>query len=260
MEYSVKNIPKIRRTTMDFGRLSQKRHSIVGLLEIDISDSRMKLRELKKESKISFNGWLIKQISDHLSENKHIAAFSRNKKKLYLFDAVNMSILIEKDVGGEKVPLAFLIEKADKKSAEEITAEIEKARKRELEKNETVIERKNSLLTRIYYNLPPFARRTALKLALRNPTAAFRQMGNAVITSVGTIGQINGWFIQSTLHPVSFGLGSINTKPWVVNGEIKTRQILHMTISFDHDIIDGGAMARFVNSLVKKIESADSVG
>jgi pyruvate/2-oxoglutarate dehydrogenase complex dihydrolipoamide acyltransferase (E2) component len=79
-------------------------------------------------------------------------------------------------------------------------------------------------------------------------------MGNVVITSIGMMGKISGWFLHSTLHPVSFGIGSVVQKPWVVDGEIRIRDILNMTVSFDHDIVDGGDMARFTASLVKKLE------
>ena len=34
-------------------------------------------------------------------------------------------------------------------------------------------------------------------------------MWNAVITSVGMIGKINGWFIQKSVHPISFGVGGV---------------------------------------------------
>jgi len=58
-----------------------------------------------------------------------------------------------------------------------------------------------------------------------------------------------------TNHTLAVGIGSITEKPWIVDGEITARQILHLTLSFDHDIVDGADMARFVNSLVKKIEN-----
>lgn len=78
-------------------------------------------------------------------------------------------------------------------------------------------------------------------------------MGNAVITSVGMMGKINGWFIHKSVHPISFGIGSILRKPVVVGNEIKIREILNMIILVDHDVIDGAPMVRFLNELTRFI-------
>ena len=80
-------------------------------------------------------------------------------------------------------------------------------------------------------------------------------MGNVVITSVGMMGKLNGWFIHRSVHPISFGIGSILKKPVVVNNEIKIREILNMTILVDHDLIDGAPMVRFLNDLTWQIEN-----
>jgi pyruvate/2-oxoglutarate dehydrogenase complex dihydrolipoamide acyltransferase (E2) component len=40
----------------------------------------------------------------------------------------------------------------------------------------------------------------------------------------------------------------------VVEGRIEPREILNLTVSFDHDIVDGGPATRFVRRLVELIE------
>jgi pyruvate/2-oxoglutarate dehydrogenase complex dihydrolipoamide acyltransferase (E2) component len=50
-------------------------------------------------------------------------------------------------------------------------------------------------------------------------------------------------------------LGGIEEKPGVVNGEIAIREYLSVTISFDHDVIDGAPAARFAQRLKELIES-----
>lgn len=89
---------------------------------------------------------------------------------------------------------------------------------------------------------------------LRNPKIAYNRMGNAAITSVGMVGKINGWFIHKSIHPISFGIGSIIKKPVVIDNEIKIREILNMTVLADHDTVDGAPMVRFLNDLTKQIE------
>ena len=40
----------------------------------------------------------------------------------------------------------------------------------------------------------------------------------------------------------------------VTLGEIQIRQILHLTVNVDHDVIDGVPAAKFVDDLVVKLE------
>jgi len=80
-------------------------------------------------------------------------------------------------------------------------------------------------------------------------------MGNVAVTSVGMTGKINGWFIHKSVHPVSFGVGSVIKKPVVIDNEIKIRDILNMTILVDHDVIDGAPMVRLLNDLTNYIET-----
>ena len=84
-------------------------------------------------------------------------------------------------------------------------------------------------------------------------------MGNAAVTSVGMMGRINGWFIHKSVHPISFGIGSVIKKPVVVDNEIKIREILNVTILVDHDVIDGAPMVRFLNDLTKSVETGEFI-
>ena len=93
------------------------------------------------------------------------------------------------------------------------------------------------------------------RFILSRPRLAYEKMGNAVFTSVGMMGRVNGWFTQTSVHPISFGVGSIIRKPIVVGEDIKVREVLHMTLLIDHDAVDGAPMARFVKELSESIES-----
>ena len=49
-------------------------------------------------------------------------------------------------------------------------------------------------------------------------------------------------------------------KPGVHDGAIAVREYLNLTISFDHDIVDGAPAARFAKTLVELIEEATVLG
>jgi len=148
-----------------------------------------------------------------------------------------------------------VIEKTNEKSAGEISAEIEKAKSRSFSENDIVLHKRPAFFERSYYYLPGFLRRAFWRIMLGNPKLAYRAMGNVVITSVGMMGKLNGWFIHRSVHPISFGIGSVLKKPVVLNNEIKIREILNMTVLVDHDLIDGAPMVRFLNDLTRQIEN-----
>jgi len=254
-DYSFKRFPKTRIATFDTFAMGLLKHHVSALLEFDVTENRKRLHDLRRKGiNISFNAWLIKVISNVLDMHPEASAYLYNKKKLILFNDINISIMVEKKIGNNRVPIAMVIERTNEKSAQEITAEIENARSQELTGNDFVINSKPTFFERLYFHLPGFLRRTIWRIMLGNPRIAYNRMGNAIITSVGMMGRINGWFIHKSIHPVSFGIGSIIKKPVVIENEIKIREILNMTVLVDHDIIDGTPMVRFLNDMTRQIE------
>jgi pyruvate/2-oxoglutarate dehydrogenase complex dihydrolipoamide acyltransferase (E2) component len=192
-------------------------------------------------------------------QHKEAAAFLYSKRKLMIFNDINISILVEKMIDGKKVPIPLLIEKTNEKSALEIHSEIIKAQKKGLTKQDIVLNQKPTRSENLYYSLPGVLRRTVWRIMLKNPKFIFNKMGNAVITSVGMMGLINGWFIHKSIHPISFGIGSIIKKPVVINNQITIREILNMTILFDHDVMDGAPMVRLLNDFTKYVEGGEQI-
>ncbi|MBN2425305.1 MAG: 2-oxo acid dehydrogenase subunit E2 [Calditrichaceae bacterium] len=254
--YKYQKIPQSRIATFDVYAVGLSRHHVSALLEADVTESRIKLRALKRNgNKISFNAWLVRVIGKALEQHPEAAGFLYSTKKLIVFRDINISMMVEKEISGKKVPIPLVIEKANKKGTVEITREIENAKSRPLSAGDIVLEKQTKLYERLYYHLPGLLRRAAWRWMLKHPKFVYKKMGNVLVTSLGMIGRINGWFITRSIHPVSFGIGSIIKKPVVIDDEIKVREILNMTVLLDHDVIDGGPMVRLVNDLVQYIEN-----
>ncbi len=258
--YRFQNIVRSRIATFDIFDVGLRKHHINALLEFDVTESRAKLRDLRKKGTVvSFNAWLIKVIGSVLHKHPEAAAYFYNKKRLIIFDDINISIIVEKKIGDSKVPIPLVIEKVNIKSALEITQEIENAKSQQLTPDDIVLRKQSTAYQRFYYHLPGFLRRLFWKLLLKNPKAAYKTMGNAAVTSIGMIGKINGWFIHKSVHPVSFGVGSVLRKPVAINNEIKIREILNMTILVDHDVIDGAPMVRLLDDLTNYLETGQGI-
>ena len=54
-------------------------------------------------------------------------------------------------------------------------------------------------------------------------------------------------------------VGGIATKPRYVDGGLQARELLDLTISVDHEVVDGAPAARFARRLAELIEQADGL-
>lgn len=259
IDYIIESFPASRNFTMDVGKIGLQKHHIKALIELDVTESRNKIRAIKEGSGngISFTSWMLKCISQAMVENRHVHALKKGRNRLIIFNNIDLSIIVEKEVNGVLVPLPLVIRDLNQKSLNEIYYEIEDAKNKIIE-NETdyVLEnnRKNVQM-KLFTFLPQFIRLYIWKILLNNPFRIKKMMGTAVVTSVGMMGNADGWIIPYSIHPACFALGSIVKKTGVVDNSIVIREYLKMTILLDHDVIDGAPAARFVSQLSDYIEN-----
>ena len=162
------------------------------------------------------------------------------------------------------MPLPLLIKATDKKTVFEIHNEIEAATSRTIAGERDYILSEHQFSTsalRLYYALPQWARMLTYRWLFGNPFRAKRHSGTVIVTTVNATGGTGGWILPTrTLHNLSVGLGAVTKKPWVVEGQIRIRDVLHMTVTFNHDVIDGVPARRFVQDLVRTIERGSLQG
>lgn len=255
-DFSIHRFPKSRIATIDVCSVGIQKHHITALIEIDVAKSSEKIKNQRAENKtISFTGWLIKVISITIKDFEQAAGYLQGKRSVLIFSDINVSIVVEKELNGQKVPIPLLIEKANERTIESITKQINDAKNQILTDNDIVLDKTSSRLELFYYYLPGFIRRYFWRNLIKHPQFAFRKMGNVAVTSIGMIGSANGWFIPISIHPICFGIGRIAKKPLVVNDKIEIREVLNMTVLMDHDVIDGAQMARFINKLSENLET-----
>jgi pyruvate/2-oxoglutarate dehydrogenase complex dihydrolipoamide acyltransferase (E2) component len=257
-EYKIETFPISRISTIDIGIAGLKKHHIKALIELDVTEARKMIREKKKLSeKISFNSWLIKCISHAVEESPQIHGIRKGKRKVAIFDDIDISIVIEREIQGEKVPLPYVIRKTNEKSISDICNEIRNGQKQSIKDEGDYIlgEKKNDLLMKFYYTMPGFIRRIIWRNIIRSPFLTKQNMGTVIITSVGMMGKINGWVIPVSVHPLCFAIGSIVKKPGVIDDRIEVREYLYITVLVDHDIIDGAPAVRALSKLTKLVES-----
>ena len=258
--FKTKIFSKSRIATIDVCAIGVKRHHIAALIEVDVSESSEKIKQCKeKGNKISFTAWLIKVISSSIKDYENVAGYLQGKRKVIIFNDINISLAVEKDLNGHKVPIPLIIEKANERSIDSINRQINEAKDQNLTDKDIVLRSRANRMERFYYILPGFMRRLFWQYLLRNPHFAYRKMGNVAITSVGMIAKTDGWFIPISVHQICFGIGRVSKKPTVINDKIEIREMLKITVLLDHDVVDGGQMARFISNLSDNLEKGKEI-
>jgi pyruvate/2-oxoglutarate dehydrogenase complex dihydrolipoamide acyltransferase (E2) component len=252
--------PSSRQLTFDVGKVGLGKHHVKALLEVDVTEARRIIRQSRHTGKkISFTAWLIKVIADCVALHPPIAGVNDAKRnKVLVFEDVDLSIVVEKTVDGARVPLPYVIRKVDKKTLCQIQDEIESAKSQpvESEGNYVLGEEQSALGMKLFVRLPQWLRLILMRLlVLNHPQRVKSMMGTVMITTAGMIGHTRGWIMPFGMHPLCLAFGSLNEQAAVYRGEIQKREILHLTVLIDHDVIDGVPAARFVDDLVKKLQA-----
>jgi pyruvate/2-oxoglutarate dehydrogenase complex dihydrolipoamide acyltransferase (E2) component len=257
-DYQVVPYPKYRRWMVAAFRSTHHKPMIHGLLEVDVSGARAHLRNQKAMTgeSLSFTAFLVTCLAKAVDEHKAVQAFRLGSKGLILFDEVDVLTDIERDVAGQKFVVPYIIRAANRKSFRELHDEIRAAQGANA-KNVLKRFRPMSLPTVLYR---PFFCAFAW-IGSRRPRLWKTIVGTVEISAVGMFGNGAGWGIPpAPPTALMVTVGGIGEKPGVVDGHIAIREYLSLTISFDHDIIDGAPAARFTRRLKELIESGYGLG
>jgi pyruvate/2-oxoglutarate dehydrogenase complex dihydrolipoamide acyltransferase (E2) component len=258
----IRTFPIHRIASIDTCAVGKNKHHIPVMLEIDVTRALEMIKSYKTKSreKLSFTAWFIKCIAEAVRNYPDMHAYYRRRNRSVIFRDVDITVIVEKDLGGEKVPYPCVIRNVNGRSLNEIHDEIQTARGRELSPRNPLLEKTVSpMLLKIYYAMPGPVRKAYWRLLLKMPVIANRQMGSITVTSVGMFGTIHGWFIPITVIPLAFAVGSIVDAPRVIKGKIRARKVLYLTVLFDHDVIDGAPAARFIADFSALLENAYGV-
>lgn len=249
-KYQITPFPKSRHLMVDGGRLGRLKHTIHGLYEVDVTLARQTIAARKAHTgeSLSFTAFVIACLGKAIGLDKQMHAYRSWRDRLVVFDEVDINTLFEVEVDGRQMIRPHVIRAANLKSLREIHEEVrafqaDHARSRE------------SRAINWLVLLPGFVRRGLLRLLFKNPHYLKEQAGTVLLSSVGMFGMGGFWGIPVPNHTLQITLGGITRKPGVIEDRIEIREYLSVTISFDHDIVDGAPATRFAQRLKELIES-----
>jgi pyruvate/2-oxoglutarate dehydrogenase complex dihydrolipoamide acyltransferase (E2) component len=253
--YTVKPFPPIRQATIDLLSASGGKHMIHGLIEVDVSLPRRLLRAMKEATgeAFSFTGYIIYCCAQAVDRNRHMQAYRDWRNRLIIFDDVDVSTPVERIVDGRHLVVPTIIRSANHKSVAEIHEDIRAAQAETAEKAGVF------RLMQLYLAIPAFVRRFFFGIVGKLPQQLKANAGTIMVTSVGMFGSGAGWGLPIATHTLNVAIGSIVHRPVLVDGTLENREHLCLTVSFDHDIIDGAPAARFIQRFKELVASGSGL-
>lgn len=262
--YRVVPLPGLQAQLVDWMALAHRQHTVHGLLEVDVTRARQAIRAHRARSgeALSFTAFVIACFARAVDEDKRMQALRKGRRRLVLFDDVDVAFLVEGKSEAAKIPVARIVRAANRKSPAAITHEIRSAQ------GEAEPYAAARRWLPLWLLVPGFVRQFLLGRLLADPHRRKRLTGTVAVTSVGMFGRGVGYGIPAgTNYPLFLTIGAIGRKPSASDrsdgdgedsrdGSLALREQLALTISFDHDVIDGGPAARFATRLKDLMEGA----
>ncbi|MEN6533610.1 MAG: 2-oxo acid dehydrogenase subunit E2 [Bryobacteraceae bacterium] len=247
----IRPFPKSRRLVTDGCEWGRKKHIIHTLTECDVTRARAVMREHRARTGegLSFTAFIAACIGRAVAENRLCHAY-RKGRHLVFFDDVDIGTLVEHDMEGEKLATFHVIRSTDKKTFRQIHDEIRASQK------ESVESAPGASKWKFFVRLPYLFRRLFYLWMDHNPEVRKRLGGTVALTAIGMAGAGTGWGLPIVNNTLTVTLGGIEIKPGCVDGRIDAREYLCMTVSVDHDIVDGAPAARFTTRLRQLVEEA----
>jgi pyruvate/2-oxoglutarate dehydrogenase complex dihydrolipoamide acyltransferase (E2) component len=204
------------------GREQSNIHTIT---EVDIARPRQLMHEIRERTSRSpsLTAYITTCLARAVSEFPNFNAF-RKGRNLVILDDVTISVLVEREINGEIIPENLGIKAAQTKTYWQIHEEIRGAQNHAggglggLEG-----------ITWLRF-IPGILFRTFVKIAAKN------------IGGGATVG---------------VAVGGIVERPSIVDRHLESRDYLCLTITFNHDIVDGAPAARFVKRFSELLMSGE---
>lgn len=246
--------PRNRLLMVDGGRMGRQKHTIHGLVEFDITRAREKIRQYRVQTgeALSFSAFFLACLGKAIDLDKQMQAYRNWKNQLVLFDDVDVNMLFEVEVNGQKTIRPHILRGVNHRSVREIQDEIQVFRGGHENSRE-------SKFIEWFVRLPGFIRRMFLWSLFKNPQLVKDFYGTVLVSSVAMFGTGSGWGIPVPNHTLQLTLGGMGEKPGVVGRRVEVREYLSVTVSFDHDVVDGAPAARFMQRLKNLVESGDGL-
>lgn len=239
-----------RRAVAASAAVGRERDTIHAFTEVDIFEPRRLIREHQQRTgeRLSLTAYVVACLARVVAENREFNSLRRGGR-LFVLNDVTISTLVERSIGGQSVPEPLAICAADKKRYRQIHDELRAAQRPSDAPLGSL-----SGMAWILRLIPTFLFKAFMRAGSRSIGMA-KRYGVVGVTAVGMFGPGPMWMVPLSSATVAVAVGSIVKRPVCCGGRLEEREHLCLTLSFDHDVIDGAPAARFTKQLSELLAS-----
>ncbi|MGW3115745.1 2-oxo acid dehydrogenase subunit E2 [Streptomyces sp. NPDC001107] len=249
----VRPFPPSRRLVIAAVRAGRHMAAMHSLVDLDVTTARNLLT--RSTEPVSFTAFIVASVARAAAAHPQVHAYRNWRGRLVRHRHVDVNTLVEVTTPQGLFTLPHVLHDADIRDVEHLTAEL-RAAKRDYATTDTgrLLDRFGTTMTRLPGIVPTMYAVLARSVRLRRLT------GTVAVTAVGMFGAGGGFGIAPpSLMPLQVVIGGAIQRPRVVDQRIEVRDVLDLTITFDHNVIDGAPAARFVAELRHIIENAEVI-
>ncbi|MCE7743416.1 MAG: 2-oxo acid dehydrogenase subunit E2 [Candidatus Heimdallarchaeota archaeon] len=262
-DYHKRKFSVNRQILADYNAVAASFSRIQGLIETDVTEALKIIKTIEKKDgyKVSFTAWVAKCISKAVSEDKRLNSYRKGRRKIIVFDKIDISIMVEITTKeGKQVPFNYVVRDVESKSVKEISDEIRAVQQKKIEEREQLT-RGSSKFSNLYLLIPGFIRRGAIKYMLTNPFRLRKLIGTVGITSLGKfVKNLSGWAVPFADKTLTVALGGMKKVVCEIEGKLQTKEYLCVTYMMNHDLVDGAPAARFISRCTELMETNYCLG
>jgi len=238
-----------RKAVIASAAVTKEKSTFHCVTEADISIPRRMISEYYQKTgiKLSITAYIVTCLARVIKDHPLLNSFIKRNRQI-IPDDVTISVLIEREIEGERVPEPVAITGAQAKTFLQINKEIREAQSQKRKQLGGLSE-----MTWIRY-IPGFLLRTFIRIADKNIKMG-KRYGKVAVTAVGMFSKSSVWFIPHGSATVVITVGSIGSKLVKEGNEVIEKEHLCLTASFNHDIVDGAPASRFMNQFIEEVKS-----
>jgi hypothetical protein len=248
--------PRLRNFVLDVLAEGRRKNIIQVLFEADIGGVKDRLAEhrLRTGESVTITSYVAKCFASAIADDKRMQAYRLGRSHVVVFDDVDLAFLVEREWEGQALPVFCIVRAADRKTAHEINQELRASRETPLGTLGPM-----SALEMVFFLLPTVLRKPLWFYARRNPYWFKDLAGTVGVTSMGMHTSGAAVVIPITPMTLTLSIGSIDKKLVLQDGKVVERDVIHLNLNVDHDIIDGAPLMRFVHRLKKLLLEGPSL-
>jgi pyruvate/2-oxoglutarate dehydrogenase complex dihydrolipoamide acyltransferase (E2) component len=244
--------PSSRRAVTAAVRAGRRIMPMHGLVEVDVTEARRLLAD--HEAPLSTTAFVIAAVARAVAAHPEVHAYRNWRGRLVRHRHVDVQTIVEVPTAQGPFGLVHVVRDADIRGVADISIELSGVK----------ADMTSTATGRALQRLAPSAGRVpgvfpAMYAVMSRSVRAHWLAGTVQVTAVGMFAGGSGFAIAPpTLASTSVVVGGLSRRPRVVGDEIAVRDVLDLTVTIDHNVVDGAPATRFGADLRHRMECPTS--